>query len=189
MRPKFHVSTFCLDGGSTTSSSCACTLIIQHLASTVLASDVLARLRKPAVSSLAMADADNLPTVTSEVDSAAAVLPPDRVSAGAHVASMAVYKEMYARSIANPRQFWADAARSNLTWFRDFTEVCVLPIAKQWLHTVCNDIPGRACLTSSSTSVAFALHSCARRTRDGWHVDTSAAHVLHLRPMRVYPNS
>jgi hypothetical protein len=33
------------------------------------------------------------------------------------------YKEMYDRSIKQPDAFWADMARTHLSWFRDFTEV------------------------------------------------------------------
>lgn len=59
----------------------------------------------------------------NEMDAAPAYPPPARVSAGAHVSTLAQYNEMYARSINTPHQFWADMARTNLTWFRDFTEV------------------------------------------------------------------
>ena len=59
----------------------------------------------------------------SEMDGAVAIPPPARVSEGAHVPTMAAYREMYDRSIADPTAFWAEQARANLTWFRDFTEV------------------------------------------------------------------
>jgi acetyl-CoA synthetase len=49
--------------------------------------------------------------------------PPSRVQAGAHVDSFERYKALYERSVKDPNGFWADMARSHLTWFRDFTEV------------------------------------------------------------------
>ena len=49
--------------------------------------------------------------------------PPSRVTSGAHCSSMAQYQAMHARSLAEPAAFWAEMARSELTWFRDFTEV------------------------------------------------------------------
>lgn len=49
--------------------------------------------------------------------------PPAHVSAGAHVSSLESYKALYGRSIADPKGFWGEMARTNLTWFRDFTEV------------------------------------------------------------------
>ena len=70
-----------------------------------------------------MADLELAGSVGSEMDSAVSVPPPARVAEGAHISSMEVYREMYARSITDPTAFWAEAARSNLTWFRDFTEV------------------------------------------------------------------
>lgn len=48
--------------------------------------------------------------------------PLPHVSTGAHISSMEQYKEMYARSIADPAGFWAEMARTNLSWFRDFKE-------------------------------------------------------------------
>ncbi len=59
----------------------------------------------------------------NEQDSAPVFSPPERVAAGAHIASMAQYTEMYERSIKDPAGFWGDMARENLTWFRDFKEV------------------------------------------------------------------
>lgn len=49
--------------------------------------------------------------------------PPAHVSAGAHISTMEQYKAMYDRSIKDPAGFWAEQARSELTWFRDFKEV------------------------------------------------------------------
>lgn len=46
-----------------------------------------------------------------------------------HIASMAQYAALYEESIAKPQQFWSRMARDNLTWFRDFTEVYVVPCA------------------------------------------------------------
>lgn len=59
----------------------------------------------------------------NEHDDVKAVMPPARVSQGAHVSSFEQYKAMYEHSIKNPTEFWASAAREHLSWFRDFTEV------------------------------------------------------------------
>lgn len=59
----------------------------------------------------------------NEHDSVKAVMPPARVSEGAHVSSFEQYKAIYERSIKHPQEFWAEAAREHLSWFRDFTEV------------------------------------------------------------------
>lgn len=50
-------------------------------------------------------------------------LPPARVSEGSHVPSMAVYNDMYQRSIADPKGFWSEMASSLLTWERPFDSV------------------------------------------------------------------
>ncbi len=60
------------------------------------------------------------------------VFPPSEVfSAQAHVRSLDEYEAMYARSIADPEAFWAEAARE-LTWFEPWTQVLEwdLPWAK-----------------------------------------------------------
>ena len=36
--------------------------------------------------------------------------------------NMDTYREMYARSIDNPSEFWAEVAKSNISWFRPFDE-------------------------------------------------------------------
>ncbi len=48
--------------------------------------------------------------------------PPSEFAAKAHVGSLAAYEELYARSIADPEGFWADAARQ-LHWFKPWTKV------------------------------------------------------------------
>jgi len=48
--------------------------------------------------------------------------PPPEFAAKAHVGSLAAYEEVYARSIADPEGFWADAARQ-LHWFEPWTKV------------------------------------------------------------------
>ena len=67
--------------------------------------------------------AGNAEHAGNEHDAAVAIPPPARVSAGAHVSSMAQYRAMYERSLASPTEFWGEAAREHLSWFRDFTEV------------------------------------------------------------------
>jgi acetyl-CoA synthetase len=59
----------------------------------------------------------------NEVDHAPVFPPPSNVSSGAHVSSMEQYRAMYERSIADPEAFWAEMARENITWFRDFSDV------------------------------------------------------------------
>src|SRR6476469_8150900 len=48
--------------------------------------------------------------------------PPAEFAAKAHVGSMAAYKELYARSVADPEAFWAEIARE-LHWFKPWTKV------------------------------------------------------------------
>ena len=48
--------------------------------------------------------------------------PPPEFAAKAHIGSLEQYEELYARSIANPEEFWADAARE-LHWFAPWTRV------------------------------------------------------------------
>jgi len=60
------------------------------------------------------------------------VFPPQpEFSATAHVQSLAEYEALYARSIADPEAFWAEAA-SELHWFQPWTKVLdwQLPVAK-----------------------------------------------------------
>lgn len=67
--------------------------------------------------------AGSLEHAGNEHDAAVAIPPPSRVSDGAHVSSMAQYQAMYDLSLASPTEFWGEAARAHLSWFRDFTEV------------------------------------------------------------------
>ena len=48
--------------------------------------------------------------------------PPSEFAAKAHVRSLAEYEELYARSIADPEEFWENAARE-LHWFSLWTKV------------------------------------------------------------------
>lgn len=57
---------------------------------------------------------------------AALILPPSRVREGALVDSMEAYRAMYDRSVKEPRAFWAEMARAQLTWFRPFSDDQVL---------------------------------------------------------------
>lgn len=57
---------------------------------------------------------------------AALMPPPERVREGALVDSMEAYRAMYDRSVKDPRGFWSDMARSQLTWFRPFSDDQVL---------------------------------------------------------------
>lgn len=59
----------------------------------------------------------------SEYNDATLYPPPERVSTGAHVSSMAQYSSMHARSINDPSGFWGDIARESISWFRPFTQV------------------------------------------------------------------
>ncbi len=47
--------------------------------------------------------------------------PPPEFAARAHIGSLEAYRELYRRSVEQPEQFWADAARE-LHWFRRPTE-------------------------------------------------------------------
>ncbi len=57
--------------------------------------------------------------------------PPPEFAAKAHIKSLEEYEALYARSIADPEAFWAEAA-SELHWFEKWTKVFdwQLPIAK-----------------------------------------------------------
>jgi acetyl-CoA synthetase len=57
--------------------------------------------------------------------------PPADFAAKAHIPSLEAYEELYAKSIADPEAFWAEAAKE-LHWFEPFTQVLdwQLPIAK-----------------------------------------------------------
>jgi len=57
--------------------------------------------------------------------------PPPEFSAKAHIPSLEAYESLYARSIADPEAFWAEAA-SELHWFEKWTKVLEwnLPDAK-----------------------------------------------------------
>src|SRR5580704_13362179 len=57
--------------------------------------------------------------------------PPPEFAAKAHIKSLAEYEALYARSIADPESFWAEAA-SELHWFQTWSKVLdwQLPIAK-----------------------------------------------------------
>jgi acetyl-CoA synthetase len=57
----------------------------------------------------------------SEFNLAEQIAPPPQ--AGAFHVDAEQYKALYARSISDPDGFWAEQARSTLTWFRDFKEV------------------------------------------------------------------
>ena len=52
------------------------------------------------------------------------LLPPARVSKGAHISSLEEYQKMYKKSIEFPDAFWAEQARKHLTWYHDFSQVC-----------------------------------------------------------------
>ena len=49
--------------------------------------------------------------------------PGESRSAGTHVASIEQYRELYRRSLEDPEGFWAEEARSRLSWDRDFRTV------------------------------------------------------------------
>ena len=57
--------------------------------------------------------------------------PPPEFAARAHIKSLEEYEALYARSIAHPEAFWAEAA-SELHWFETWTKVLdwQLPVAK-----------------------------------------------------------
>jgi acetyl-CoA synthetase len=57
--------------------------------------------------------------------------PPEEFAAKAHVKSLAEYEALYAKSIADPEAFWAEAA-GELHWFEKWTKVLdwQLPVAK-----------------------------------------------------------
>lgn len=49
--------------------------------------------------------------------------PPKEFSKNAHVKSKKVYEDLYRRSIEDPKDFWADMARDNLSWFKKWDKV------------------------------------------------------------------
>jgi len=52
------------------------------------------------------------------------VFPPSKeFSKGAHIKSLAQYRELYAESIRLPEKFWAKQAKSELVWFKPWTSV------------------------------------------------------------------
>jgi hypothetical protein len=60
-----------------------------------------------------------------EIASSEVFLPPERVSAGAHIPSMERYTAMYRQSLEDPSAFWAKHGREMLTWFRPFSDSAV----------------------------------------------------------------
>ena len=48
--------------------------------------------------------------------------PPELISSRAHIASMDQYREIYARSINNPEEFWAEQA-NQFCWFEKWDQV------------------------------------------------------------------
>ncbi len=51
------------------------------------------------------------------------VAPPADLAAEAIISSMKQYEEGYARSVADPDEYWAEQARENLVWMEPFTKV------------------------------------------------------------------
>ena len=49
--------------------------------------------------------------------------PPESFSPGAHIASMEQYRSLYAKSMADPDEFWADKAE-RLQWMEKWNKVC-----------------------------------------------------------------
>src|SRR5438876_6229370 len=49
--------------------------------------------------------------------------PPAAFTAGALINDAAAYEKLYLRSIDDPEGFWAETARAELTWIRDFKKV------------------------------------------------------------------
>lgn len=62
------------------------------------------------------------PSPFGEVDGAE-LFPPSPLNANAHISSMEMYRDMYARSIGpNASAFWSEFAKKTLHWFRPFSE-------------------------------------------------------------------
>lgn len=59
-----------------------------------------------------------------------AFAPPKRVSEGAHFPTFESYQKLYQKSIADPNAFWAEQAKSNLIWNKDFDSVNTSDLAK-----------------------------------------------------------
>lgn len=59
-----------------------------------------------------------------------AFAPPKRVSEGAHFPTLESYQELYQKSISDPNAFWAEQAKSNLVWSKDFDSVNTSDLAK-----------------------------------------------------------
>ena len=49
-------------------------------------------------------------------------LPSQQFVDNAHVKGLKGYQELYDRAKQDPAGFWADLARKELTWFRDFDQ-------------------------------------------------------------------
>ncbi len=88
------------------------------------------------------------------------VFPPSAAfAAAAHVKSFAEYQEMYARSIADPEAFWAEAARE-LDWFAPWTRVLdwKLPEAKWFVDgklNLCHNCVDRHALGARAEKTAL----------------------------------
>ncbi|RLO01608.1 hypothetical protein DYB28_005221, partial [Aphanomyces astaci] len=46
----------------------------------------------------------------------------DRVAKNAHIQGIDAYKSEYKRSTENTDEYWAEKARENILWFRDFDQ-------------------------------------------------------------------
>ena len=63
-----------------------------------------------------------IPNLTSSLRESRVFPPPADFAAQAHIGSMEQYRELYRRSVEQPEEFWADAARE-LQWFRQPEQV------------------------------------------------------------------
>jgi acetyl-CoA synthetase len=85
--------------------------------------------------------------------------PPPDFAAQAHIQSLADYDALYARSIADPEAFWAEAA-TELHWFQKWTQVLdwQLPVAKWFVGgktNLCYNAVDRHALGSLANKTAI----------------------------------
>ncbi len=91
----------------------------------------------------------------------------DRVRQGAHLQSQAEYQRMYQRSVADPAGFWAEQARSVLTWERPFDRVMDCDFQSglaSWFLGGKLNAPASIASTAIWRSVAARWRSCGRPT-------------------------
>ena len=104
--------------------------------------------------------------------------PPPEFAAKAHIKSLEEYETLYARSIADPEAFWAEAA-SELHWFEKWTKVLdwQLPVAK-WF------VDGKINLSYNCVD-RHALGSRANKTAVVWEGEPGEVRKLTYAELHI----